>query len=171
MSERKIVVIESPFSGDVLSNVAYARACLADSLKRGEAPVASHLLYTQPGVLDDDNPEERQQGMEAGWAFFQAASLVAVYTDLDISPGMKAGIERAKALGIKVEERKITGGLYWDSHEAAFPPGSTKEWDDGTIVERGSIARDIRVHAMTVLPLSARSALDTLADKIERDVL
>ena len=166
---RPIVVIESPFSGDVLQNVAYARACIADSLKRGEAPVASHLLYTQPGILDDNDPEERQQGMEAGWAFFQAASLVAVYTNNGMSSGMEAGIERAKALGLKVEHRSLEGCL-WDDHEAAFPPGSTEE-EDPDVLYRSEIARDIRVHALTVLPLSARSALDTLADKIERDQL
>ena len=43
--------------------MAYARACVADCLRRGEAPIASHLLYTQPGVLDDDVPEERAQGI------------------------------------------------------------------------------------------------------------
>ena len=35
----------------------YARACLRDSLLRGEAPIASHLLYTQPvASLDDSDP-------------------------------------------------------------------------------------------------------------------
>jgi hypothetical protein len=44
------VIIESPYSGDVETNVAYARAALRDCLSRGEAPLASHLLYTQPGA-------------------------------------------------------------------------------------------------------------------------
>ena len=55
--ERKdlpIVIIESPFAGDVDKNIEYARKCVRDSLNRGEAPSASHLLYTQPGILDDD---------------------------------------------------------------------------------------------------------------------
>ena len=49
----KLVILESPFAGDVKRNTAYARAALRDSLLRGEAPIASHLLYTQDGVLDD----------------------------------------------------------------------------------------------------------------------
>lgn len=60
------VVVESPYAGNVERNLAYARACLHDCLLRGEAPIASHLLYTQPGVLDDDRPEERKLGIEAG---------------------------------------------------------------------------------------------------------
>lgn len=46
------VILESPFAGHVESNIEYARACIRDSLLRGEAPLASHLLYTQPGILD-----------------------------------------------------------------------------------------------------------------------
>ena len=65
----KRVILESPYAGDVERNVAYARACLRDSLLRGEAPIASHLLYTQPGVLDDQIPEERQMGIDAGLAW------------------------------------------------------------------------------------------------------
>ena len=49
----KLVIIESPYAGDIEKNVAYARDCVRDSLMRGEAPYASHLLYTQPNILDD----------------------------------------------------------------------------------------------------------------------
>lgn len=66
---RPTVVIESPYAGDVEANVSYARACLRDSLVRGEAPLASHLLYTQPGVLDDLDPAERTCGIAAGLAW------------------------------------------------------------------------------------------------------
>jgi hypothetical protein len=62
------VILESPFAGDVERNVRYARACVRDSLLRGEAPIASHLLYTQPGVLNDDIEAERQHGIDAGLA-------------------------------------------------------------------------------------------------------
>src|SRR3546814_12910998 len=62
----KLVIIESPYAGDVEENTRYARACLQDCLRRGEAPFASHLLYTQPGILDDRVPDERELGLEAG---------------------------------------------------------------------------------------------------------
>lgn len=47
------VIIESPYAGNVEANATYLRRCLRDSLLRGEAPFASHAIYTLPGVLDD----------------------------------------------------------------------------------------------------------------------
>ena len=41
----RLVIIESPYAGDIEANVVSARACVRDSLSRGEAPIASHLLY------------------------------------------------------------------------------------------------------------------------------
>ncbi len=55
----RLVVIESPYAGDVQANVAYAKRCVADCLRRGESPYASHLFFTQDGILDDLKPEER----------------------------------------------------------------------------------------------------------------
>ena len=104
----KRVIIESPYAGDVAENMAYARACLADSLRRGEAPLASHLLYTQPGVLDDDKADERALGIEAGHAWIACADLVVVYHDLGVSQGMQAGMRRAFDEGKPVEFRRLT---------------------------------------------------------------
>lgn len=101
----KRVIIESPFAGDNAVNVMYARACMSDSLERGEAPFASHLLY--PQALDDEVREEREMGMNAGFAWGEVAELVAVYEDRGISPGMRAGIKRAEELGIAIEYRKL----------------------------------------------------------------
>jgi hypothetical protein len=61
-------VVESPFAGDIVGNLAYARACLRDCLMRGEAPIASHLLFTQDGIFRDDIPAEREIGINAGHA-------------------------------------------------------------------------------------------------------
>jgi hypothetical protein len=103
----KLVIIESPYAGDIEKNVAYARACMADCLSRGEAPYASHLIYTQPGILDDDVPGERELGMTAGFAWGEVASLTAVYTDLGITGGMLRGIEAAERAGRPVEFRML----------------------------------------------------------------
>ena len=93
----KRVIIESPFHAptDVgrLKNMNYARAAMMDSLHRGEAPFLSHLLYTQ--VLEDNLPDERAMGIEAGLAWGMQAHLTAVYADYDISRGMTLGIEHA----------------------------------------------------------------------------
>jgi len=101
------VILESPFAGDVARNIRYARACVRDSLLRGEAPIASHLLYTQPGVLNDDIPEERQWGINAGLAWRSVADASVVYTDLGISRGMEYGIAAARAAGVSVELRTL----------------------------------------------------------------
>ncbi len=102
------VILESPYAGDVDRNVRYARACVRDSVLRGEAPIASHLLFTQIGILRDDEPVERRLGQEAGLAWLGKADATVVYTDLGISPGMRDGIRRAEQLGIHVEYRTLT---------------------------------------------------------------
>lgn len=102
------VIVESPFSGDVEANLTYLRACLRDSLYRGEAPFASHGLYTQPGVLDDTDPLERTHGINAGFAWLHGAQAVVVYTDRGISEGMKLGISNAEFHGIPVEYRNLS---------------------------------------------------------------
>lgn len=103
----KLVILESPFAGDVERNIEYARACVRDSLLRGEAPIASHLLYTQPGILDDTIPAERQHGIDAGLAWRAVADGSVVYTDLGITRGMQYGIEAAIAAGRTVEYRTL----------------------------------------------------------------
>lgn len=109
----KLVILETPYAGDVEENLRYARACMHDCLKRGEAPFASHLLYTQPGVLDDTRVLERKLGIEAGFAWAEAAfaaddaSYRVVYVDKGISPGMQAGIDHGKSIGQTIVYRKL----------------------------------------------------------------
>lgn len=105
----ELVVLESPYAGDIERNVEYARACMADCFARGEAPYASHLLYTQPGVLRDEVPEERELGIEAGLLWGAKASKSVVYTDLGMSRGMVGGVERAERDGRPVEYRTLPG--------------------------------------------------------------
>lgn len=107
----KRVVIESPFAGDVERNVAYLHAAIRDCLARGEAPYASHGFF--PGALDDDVPEQRALGIEAGLVWGEVAELVAVYRDLGISAGMRLGIERHTERGIEIEYRSLPGWGLW----------------------------------------------------------
>jgi hypothetical protein len=105
----RLVLIESPYAGDVERNLRYLRACMRDCFQRGEAPYASHALYTQPGVLDDTLPEERALGIEAGLQWGSLAEATVVYTDLGYSRGMQFGIERARSEGRPVEIRTLPG--------------------------------------------------------------
>ena len=121
------IILESPFAGASRlpawmpgifhriarkhaehANVRYARACLRDALARGDAPLASHLLYTQPGVFNDDNPAERQWGIDAGLTWCPTASASVVYTDRGITEGMRSGIAAAQRAGIPIEYRSLT---------------------------------------------------------------
>ena len=103
----RLVVVESPYAGQIERNLKYARACIADCLLREEAPIASHLLYTQEGILDDNVPAERQLGIEAGFAWLSVAHAVIVYDDYGISPGMGQAIRQAARYGIPVEFRNL----------------------------------------------------------------
>ncbi|MBR0695970.1 hypothetical protein [Bradyrhizobium lablabi] len=103
------VILESPFAGEIDANVAYARACIRDALLRGEAPLASHLLYTQPGILNDNDRNERAHGINAGHAWMHLADAVVVYVDRGISAGMQAGMNLARFNGIPIERRSLLG--------------------------------------------------------------
>lgn len=105
----RLIILESPFAGDIQRNKKYARACVRDSLLRGEAPLASHLLYTQAGILDDQTPSERRLGIEAGLAWGAVADATVVYHDLGISRGMEQGIARAQKEERLVEYRLLRG--------------------------------------------------------------
>lgn len=101
------VVIESPYAGNIVENMKYARRCALDCLERGEAPYASHLFFTQPGLLNDDDPNQRKLGIEAGLVWGRSADLVAVYVDRGVSHGMVQGIREARRRGTPIELRSL----------------------------------------------------------------
>ena len=129
----KRVIIESPYAGrgdtkgkrftDLIENEQYARRCMADALSRGEAPFASHLLYTQEGILDDEIPEERALGIEAGLIWGECADQVCVYVDRGITKGMIKGIERAVDEGREIVFRSLISGEEYTIDEINDPHG------------------------------------------------
>lgn len=104
----KLVILESPYAGDVAANIAYARACVRDSLSRGESPLASHLLLTQEDILRDDDPVERLKGIDAGLAWLHVSEGTVVYCDYGISKGMEYGMGAAHAAGKPVSYRNLS---------------------------------------------------------------
>jgi len=124
----KLVILESPLRGyDYLANLEYARQALHDSLRHGEAPIASHLLYTQ--VLDDKKEWQRAIGMAAGHAWYRVAEACIVYADLGVSEGMRAGIDQAIDCGIPVEYRYIHDNQNQNANSSREdePPGGRDE--------------------------------------------
>jgi hypothetical protein len=107
----KLVLVESPFRGknydETRDNIFYARLCVRDSILREEAPYASHLFYTQTGLLDDKIESERMQGINAGLAWGSNAEISAFYTDRGTSRGMEYGKAAAEKVGRKTEERSL----------------------------------------------------------------
>lgn len=89
------VIIESPWRPTPYHSQAqhalYLNFCIEDSLTKGEAPFASHLLYTP--FLDDDDVLARGKGIKAGYVWGELADLVAVYSDLGVSAGMKQALD------------------------------------------------------------------------------
>jgi hypothetical protein len=108
------VIVESPYAGADWSNpedrnIRYFRACMRDCVLRGETPYASHALLTQPGVLRDEVSEERELGIQAGFAWRAVADVTVVYEDLGHSRGMKYGIKHAEGIGHPIEYRSLGG--------------------------------------------------------------
>lgn len=101
------VCVESPLAGDFRRNVRYAQLCMLDSLKRGEAPYASHLLY--PQVFDDLDEDQRRIGMQAGVLWLNKADLVALYFDLGFSRGMREAEALAVKIGKPTVQRMLVG--------------------------------------------------------------
>lgn len=111
------VILESPYAGKgwcapmrwwrTWRNVRYARRCVRHALAAGDSPIASHLLYTQRGILRDGVPAERAWGIQAGLAWQSVAKATVVYVDRGLSFGMQQGISSARSKGLPVEFRSI----------------------------------------------------------------
>ena len=100
-----IVIVESPFAGDMEQNRIYAIAACADCFRRGELPFASHLLY--PQILNELDAKQREQGITAGYAFWPLARKIVFYTDNGWSEGMTRAKQRVDNLGYIWEERQL----------------------------------------------------------------
>lgn len=62
-SNDNFVIIESPYFGDaqqIIKNENYARAAAITCIQNGQIPFASHILYTQKGILDDTKSSQRR---------------------------------------------------------------------------------------------------------------
>lgn len=120
------VVVESPFATNTITlpngtqreilredNIAYACACLRDCLvNQGEAPFASHLLYTREGILDDDIPDERTMGIQAGFDIGRKARRRLFYVDRGFTAGMRLAYWFAQEIGQECVLRRL--GAPWD---------------------------------------------------------
>lgn len=99
----KKVFICSPFRAGTSEqrhkNLSNAINLCRLAIKDGCAPFAPHLLY--PQMLDDNNMQERDTGIEAGIAFLEACHEIWI---LHCAPteGMQKEIEHAAKKGLKI---------------------------------------------------------------------
>lgn len=141
------VIIESPFAAPTperrSKHVQYVRAAMRDSLLKGEAPFASHALYTLDGVFNDDDPAERAAGIAAGLAWGTVADMTALYLDCGLSGGMRMGIKHACEWARPICLRMFAGHDY--AHEIR------------------AVAPEHVMSFITTGRLSARSAIELIA--------
>ena len=96
---RKIYIC-SPLRGNVGRNIENARRYARYVVRRcGAIPVAPHLYFTR--FLNDDSPEEREFGIQAGLELLRMCEVVWVF-GTKITEGMRREIEFAREIGIPV---------------------------------------------------------------------
>lgn len=107
--QRRTALLVTPFMAEDPSKAArmvrYALRATRDSLNKGEAPLASHLFFSE--VLNIRNPIERDIGLQSQLNWMKACDVVVVYLDFGITPAMQVAINNAILRHRKIEYRTI----------------------------------------------------------------
>lgn len=106
---RKTAILVTPFMSEdpAMASRAYRYAMRAvqDSIRRGEAPMATHAFFYES--LSYKNPVERDIGLQCQLSWLKRAELVVVYTDGGITPGMQTIINSGEIKNKRMEYRSI----------------------------------------------------------------
>ena len=109
---KKIVFICSPFAGDIEGNTRRARRYGRFAVTEKAVPVIPHLMY--PQFLEEDDPDERQLGIDMGLILLSKCHELWVFGSR-ISSGMSVEVARARRWNIPIRyfttECKETGGI------------------------------------------------------------
>jgi hypothetical protein len=97
--KKKIVFICSPFAGDIEGNIIRARRYGRFAVVQKAIPIIPHLMY--PQFLEEDDPEERQLGIEMGLVLLSKCHELWVFGNR-ISSGMSVEIAKAKKWNIPI---------------------------------------------------------------------
>lgn len=119
------VVIESPLSGDFARNKRYALWCAYHCRTLGQSAYASHLFF--PQFLDDEDPDSRTFGIEAGYAWAQTADVIAFYIDLGMSGGMLKAEQHWANHYAPCDYRKLPAEMF-AQFEAGEVPKTTRSF-------------------------------------------
>jgi len=103
----ELVIVESPYTGAIERNIRYAKRCMKGILKQGNCPFASHILYTQEGILDDDEESERSTGIRCGYKIGNNADKIIFFMDYGMSKGMVFALEHYTKNGSNIHFKYI----------------------------------------------------------------
>lgn len=81
----KLVILESPRTGNEKHNLAYAEKCVRDCLLKGESPIVGALLFTQQLNI----PKEKRMRVNVSTTLGKTAEKQVFYTDYGMNDGMK----------------------------------------------------------------------------------
>ena len=95
----KKIFICSPFRGDIEENTKAAQFFAKVIIGTGRIPIAPHLYF--PQFLDEDNPNERMNGIEMGLELMDVCDEVYVL-DFNITEGMRFELNHAREKRIPV---------------------------------------------------------------------
>lgn len=101
--KRRNVYVCAPYGGTIdeeLHNTMLTIKRCRQLYEQGCNPIAPQIYY--PRFLDDQNPDERRDGLDAAKDWLKHCDIVYVYGDR-ITPGMCGEIEMAKKLGIPIK--------------------------------------------------------------------
>lgn len=97
--KKKIVFICSPFAGDMEGNILKARRYGRFAATQNTVPIIPHLMY--PQFLEEEDPKERQLGIDMGLVLLGKCHEIWVFGDR-ISSGMAVEIKKAKRWNIPI---------------------------------------------------------------------
>lgn len=97
--KKKIVFICSPFAGDIEGNTRQARRYGYFAAIKNAVPIIPHLMY--PQFLDDNDPEEREMGMDMGLTLLSKCHEMWVFGD-KLSTGMNKEVTKARQWNIPI---------------------------------------------------------------------
>ena len=89
----KLIIICSPYSGNILKNTYKAQEYCKYVYRQGHIPFAPHLFF--PRFLNEHNREEREVGIQLGIEILKRADELWIFGNT-VTNGMKQEIEAAK---------------------------------------------------------------------------
>lgn len=140
---KPVVMVESPYSGDIDRNVRYLQLCMAEcGVLHNELPYASHAIMTQHSrcknhYVSDYNKKwnvlTRDYAIKVSQRMRHRCDRTVFYIDRGWSTGMKAAKLYCQTHGLPFEERQLNAkGL------AVKVPYMTEEFCNSVIADDGN---------------------------------